>query len=118
MIPDYEKNGPALIARDPETNGMIWSWTCDDGEITRIGRDAIGGGCAVLVDASKDMSARNILYFRADGRLAWVAEDAPAYGGYVDVDVQAEGIGANSWSGYKVLLSRDSGRILWQDFTK
>jgi hypothetical protein len=118
MIPNYENDGPTLVAKDPETNRELWSWSCNDGNIAKIAGDVFSGGCMVLIDGSKEMSTRNILYFCADGQLAWAAEEPPEFGGYVDVCMQSEGIGASSWAGHNFLLSRETGVILRQEYAK
>lgn len=118
MIPRYDNLGHSLVAFDPETDRELWRWPCRDGEIAKIGLDPVGGGCVLLIDGSREMSTRNILYLGVDGSIAWAAEEPPAHGGYVDFCMQSEGIGASSWAGFSVLLTRDSGKILRQEYAK
>lgn len=63
---------------------------------------------------------RNIVCVADDGSVVWRAELPPGSqpDAYVAVSVGDTEISASSWSGYRVVLDAETGRILRSDFVK
>jgi hypothetical protein len=78
--------------------------------------------CVVLCDPDEQRIGRfrNLVRLRANGSIAWQADLPPTYGddAYVAVRSPAAQLVANTWSGYRVDVDLDSGRILSTIFTK
>ena len=65
------------------------------------------------------LAFQNVLRCRSDGSLVWQAELPEAIGDfYTHIDWSKQGLRANSWSSFSVILDVESGKILSSVFTK
>ncbi len=100
-----------------EWEGLVDGLTVLDLIVLRPGDSAV-----VLLDPpAGQRPVRNLVGLASDATIRWRAE-LPAAGGsdaFVSIEVGQDGlIGASTWSGYRVLVSPDTGAILHQEFTK
>jgi hypothetical protein len=81
-----------------------------------------GEAATVLLDPPPGhVAVRNLVGVGSDAEVAWRAE-LPATGesdAFVSIELAEEGlIAASTWSGYRVLISPDTGATIRQEFTK
>jgi hypothetical protein len=78
--------------------------------------------CIVLChpDAQRGRAFANLLRVSSSGAITWRAELPPGTGddAFVNVRWEDKELMANTWSGHRVRIDPDSGRILGSAFTK
>ncbi len=76
--------------------------------------------CIVLLDilASKESQFRNLLCIERDGNVVWKAELPVSQDAFVSFQMTTDGLVANSWSGYRVILNPATGKIMERQFVK
>jgi len=83
---------------------------------------AIDGGrrCILLLDpdANKSSVFENLLCIDQQGKPIWTARLPTSSDVFVCIDPKAEGIWANTWSGFKVLIDEYSGAEIKRAFVK
>ena len=74
----------------------------------------------ILLDplATKQPTFENLLCIAHDGRVLWRAELPETHDCFVEVQVRPVGPIAATWSGYRVKLNPDTGRIAEWQFAK
>jgi hypothetical protein len=79
-----------------------------------------GKRCILLLDpdANRNPTFENLLCIDQMGNRVWTAKLPTSPDVFVTLDARAEGIWANTWSGFKVLLDRHSGLELKRAFVK
>lgn len=79
-----------------------------------------GNRCVILLDPDgwKEPTFENLLCVNSAAHLIWRAELPQTHDAYVRAEWCADKLRAWSWSGYKVQLDADTGRILADEFTK
>lgn len=63
---------------------------------------------------------RNVLRIATSGEVVWRAElpDRSGPEAYVDLELSSDGLVARSWSGHRVVMDVNSGRIARSEFVK
>src|SRR3954468_4358644 len=76
--------------------------------------------CLILLDtvASKEPTFENLLCVERDGNVAWKAELPQSHDAFVSFENTAEGLIANTWSGYRVRLNSATGKLIERHFVK
>jgi hypothetical protein len=80
-----------------------------------------GGKCCVLLldpDASPDPAFKNLLCIDQQGKSIWTATLPTSPDVFVRIEPVAEGIWANTWSGFKVLIDERTGVEIKRAFVK
>ena len=79
-----------------------------------------GKRCILLLDpdASQRSVFENLLCIDQNGSAFWTAKLPDRPDCYVSIDLREEGIWANSWSCFRVLIDKHSGVELERIFTK
>jgi hypothetical protein len=80
-----------------------------------------GGTCCVILldpDSSEKAAFRNLFCAERDGTIAWTAELPQTHDAFIDVQMDADGLHAQSWSGFNVTLNATTGQVIRQDFVK
>lgn len=76
--------------------------------------------CLVLLDmaASKQKVFENLLCVERSGNVVWKAELPDQPDAFVSFQKTAEGLVANTWSGYRVVLNPTTGKLVERQFVK
>ena len=111
-----------LIITDGETGQALWSGRLQGLPVERVEQIDASTDAIVLLDyaAAPSGPSQNLVRVRANGKIAWTA-DLPTNSStdaYVAFDLDGGVLAANSWSGHRVQLDRETGRIVDKVFTK
>jgi hypothetical protein len=104
-----------------ETGTLLWRGRLDDHRVWSAASVAPDDGCLVLlVFEEGPKNFRNLLRCRSDGTVVWHAElpDQTGPDAYVSFRIANHEIIANSWSGFQMVIDRDTGWITRKSFTK
>ena len=107
------------VARNAD-GSISWSDTYG-GQKVRTALPLEGGSrCVILLDtdASKQAVFRNLFCVGQDGDTIWTADLPETHDAFVSVEMGADGLHANSWSGFRVTLDLVNGRAIGWEFTK
>ena len=76
--------------------------------------------CLILLDtvASKEPTFENLLCVERNGNVVWKAELPQSNDAFVSFEQTAEGLVANTWSGYRVRLDPATGKLMERQFVK
>lgn len=102
-------------------NRLIWKGMPDNCTVKQIIQMPGRKTCIVLLDPDqKNGIFQNLVAVDVNGCILWKAELPDSTGGdvYLDVNFQGDLLVAHSWSGFKVVIDPESGRILSKEFTK
>lgn len=79
-----------------------------------------GETCILLLDpdAVSDKQFRNLLCIDDSGRSSWIAELPSSPDVFVNVKVTEQGVVANTWSGFMLVLGKRSGKEINRKFVK
>ena len=82
----------------------------------------IDGGkrCILLLDpdANQRSAFENLLCIDQNGNAVWTAKLPTSADVFVTIDAKEEGVWANTWSGFRVLIDEHSGTELKRAFVK
>lgn len=112
--------GDLRISR--EDPPIEWRGRIDAMTVVEVQPSADGASAVVLMEPpAGSASVRNLVKVNANAEILWRGELPSGATGdsFVSFSAGADGaISASTWSGYRVLLSVDSGILLDQEFTK
>jgi hypothetical protein len=79
-----------------------------------------GKRCILLLDPDADQRSafENLLCIDQKGDIVWTAELPTSSDAFVAIAPSKEGIWANTWSGFRVLIDEQSGEELKRTFVK
>jgi hypothetical protein len=99
-----------------------YSWSGQYGGMSLKGAVPIDKGrrCILLIDpdASKSTVFENLLCIDQGGGLIWTAKLPSSPDVFISVSGGADGIRANTWSGFRVSLDENTGIEKRREFTK
>jgi hypothetical protein len=111
-----------LVITDTETGEAVWSGRPCELPVEQVQPIDDSADAIVLLDyaAAPSGPSHNLVRVQPDGEIAWAAElpTTSSTDAYVAFDLDGEALAGNSWSGHRVVLDRDTGRIVEQSFTK
>jgi hypothetical protein len=111
-----------LVIKKSDTDSIVWRGRPDDSyPVSVVLPLQESDDCLVLLEYSSrsGYGLENLLRCRLDGSIVWRAEQPErAHDRYVGMRWTEEGLSAGSWSGYRVLLDTETGRIRSLEFTK
>jgi len=118
----YSQVGEELLVEDAISGTQVWRGKVDNHPVSMIFPLAGTEDCLVLLGrvAGSPKVFENLVRCRPDGSIVWRAELPEPRGGeaYVHVSWCGAEIAANSWSGFKVILDPETGKIRSAKFTK
>lgn len=114
------RDGVLRISRDdPPTE---WEGLPDGRSVLDLRLTADAEAAVVLLDVPSGWGqVQNLVRVEPDGRISWRGELPSGNGtdSFVDFDLDQDGdISAQTWSGYRVRLAGQDGRLLESVFTK
>jgi len=76
--------------------------------------------CLILLEIAqeKEQTFENFLCVKRDGNIVWKAELPQSHDTFVSFQKTAEGLIANTWSGYRIRLDPATGKIVERQFVK
>lgn len=102
-------------------NGSL-SWQGDYEGMPVIALLAVKSNAVWIVllepSATKQPTFENLLCIAGDGHLIWKAELPSTHDCFVEVQDGPDGLIAATWSGYRVKLNPETGKIMERKFTK
>jgi hypothetical protein len=111
-----------VVVTDALSGEVLWSGAIDQVKTDSVLPLGNSDDAIVLLDRmARKGRFPNLLRIDRNGEILWRAElpsSSDPNEAYVSVEVEGDTIRANSWSGYRVRLSADSGRIAESTFTK
>lgn len=118
----YSIKNNDLVVRDRISGIIVWQGKPEGYPVKEavalVGTD----DCIVLYPymSGQQRNFENLVRCRGDGSVVWRAElpETSMLDAYVSVQLGNDGLIANSWSCYFVVLDPDTGRILSARFTK
>jgi hypothetical protein len=101
---------------------MSYKWSGNyNGAVIKRAIPANEGTCCILLldpDASRRSVFENLLSVDQKGNLVWTAKLPANPDAFLEISPVSQGISANTWSGFQLLLDRDTGAELRRIFTK
>ena len=121
MRTDYSLvNGELRISRDDPT--FEWQGRVDSMVVSEVRPVPDGSGVVVLLEAPPGTAqVRNLVKVDNTAHIAWRGELPADTSGdcFVSFIILGDGsVSAATWSGFRVTLSRETGQVLDQRFTK
>ena len=111
-----------VVVTDASSGEVLWSGAIDQAKTDSVLPLGESDDAIVLLDhMARKGRFPNLVRIDRNGAILWRAQlpsSSDPHDSYVSVEVEGETIRANSWSGYRVRLSPDSGRIAKSTFTK
>lgn len=113
-------DGRLRVTRDDPS--FEWEGLLDGLTVLDLIAQPSGASAVVLLDPpAGHVAVRNLVGVASDASVSWRAE-LPTSGesdAFVSIEVGQDGlISASTWSGFRVLVSPDTGAVLRQEFTK
>jgi hypothetical protein len=120
---NYELIEKNLIIMDKSTGEVIWQGQPFGCPVEKIMPLLGPQGCIVLLDhyefsQSEYRHLSNLIFYNPDGKIIWTAQLPQTKDSFVDFDLEDNMLYANSWSGFRVQIDLETGRILNRRFTK
>ncbi len=113
-------SGELRISRDDPP--FEWQGLVDSLTVVEVHPLADGAEALVLLDAPRGITpVQNLVKVDAEAHVVWRGELPTDTQGdcFVNLAVEEAGnVSASTWSGYQVVLSRQTGRLLERRFTK
>lgn len=113
-------NGELRLSRDDPT--FEWRGHVDSMPVAEIRPLPDDSGALLLLEPPAGTTrVRNLVKVNAEARVIWRGElpDGSSGDCFVSLEVEESGdVSASTWSGYRVILSRETGRLLDRQFTK
>lgn len=113
-------DGELQISRDDPP--FEWQGRLDSMPVVEVHPLADGAEALLLLDAPPGTSAvRNLVKIDATANIVWRGElpTTTQADCFVSLDLAPSGdVSASTWSGYRVVLSRETGRLMDRVFTK
>ncbi|HVZ87866.1 MAG TPA: hypothetical protein VHG72_12905 [Polyangia bacterium] len=111
-----------LVITDGETGEPLWSGRLQGLPVEQAQQIDATTEAIVLLDyaAAPSGPSQNLVRVHSNGEIAWTADlpTSSSTDAYVAFELDGEVLAANSWSGHRVHLDRDTGRIVDRVFTK
>lgn len=117
----YTLDDNNLRIEDANTNELVWTGKPDGHAVKEILPLRDGDDCILLLDFfDKASRLNNIIRIKPDGSVLWRAElpKSDGFDAYTSVKWNNEDLEAYSWSGFVIVLSIKSGRVLSSFFVK
>lgn len=108
-----------IVSRRPD-GSYSWSGHYSGMVIKSVVPIDCGKRCVLLLDpdANQRSAFENLLCIDEQGSVIWKAKLPTGTDAFVGIDSRNEGIWANTWSGYRVLIDEHSGKELTRTFVK
>lgn len=119
-------DGELIVSRWEDPGAPIWRGRIDNCRIQTIVVLPISGDCIALLDYSagpRSGAFANVVRFAYQQGIAWRASPPglgtpDGFDAYVALSLQGEALEAYSWSGHRVILDPQDGRVTATEFTK
>lgn len=112
-----------LIMKNKTTEEVLWQGRPYGCSIVKIMPLLDQSGCIVLLDQndfsqSEYRHLSNLINISPKGAIKWAAQLPETRDVYVNFRFEEKSLFANSWSGFRVQIDLETGRILDRKFTK
>ncbi len=118
----YDLVKKTLFIKDKSTGEVVWQGRPFGCSVEKIMPLPGQPNCIVLIDhyefsQSEYRHLSNLINISPEGEIIWTAQLPQTKDSFVDFDWEDNILFANSWSGFRVRIDLETGRIMNRTFT-